>query len=448
MTGRWFILIKYISHLNHCKIICFMKHTQCFSQQKVRLLNAYDCQSGFQYYFPMNSELGDIYRPMPALDMIRVTARTEGKRKRRERRRKRVTATETLMETINATTAIAPDMPTTRLPPIQRERYIPEDIEMITNILLPTIDDSFLRYANIHFLDEARIGDVLHGQLTPTDSFNYHMSVDSARDHSVTIAAYAYCETLDEFKLQIPVMHNRSQIDQMPVYLVHYRKSVQAVAFHGLDYRRDLLQKPGVRLVVAFDETMVPVTLMREGRVVATFRRADVMKQKNANETKEDEVEQETYPPPSPVVWLTAGDGPNLVVRTKGRRLQFNYTLGTAEMVDVLVAVRDNGDVVVKLLHALRPVTVSGLVPLAHYLLIPFGEFLLGIVGLQQLLALAPEKMRYHVYVDWYLVLGCANLVILIVAQIGLPLMFVQLNRLNIIVLFSFIFMLLMVARY
>lgn len=60
----------------------------------------------------------------------------------------------------------------------------------------------------------------------------------------------------------------------------------------------------------------------------------------------------------------------------------------------------------------------------------------------------APEKLRYHVQIDWYFLLGMSNLVILIVTQIGLPIMFLQVNRLCTIVVISFLFMLLMACRF
>lgn len=102
----------------------------------------------------------------------------------------------------------------------------------------------------------------------------------------------------------------------------------------------------------------------------------------------------------------------------------------------------------VKIIGALRPITVSGLVPLAQYLLMPFGEFLLGILGLQTLVAMAPRRLKFSVHVDWFLILGFANLTILLVTQLGLPVLYKQVNTLSLVVLVSFMFMLLMALRY
>lgn len=94
------------------------------------------------------------------------------------------------------------------------------------------------------------------------------------------------------------------------------------------------------------------------------------------------------------------------------------------------------------------PITISGWVPVSQFVILSFGEFLLGVVGLQALVAMAPERLRYHVQVDWFFLLGLSNLVILVVSQIGLPLIYTQMNQLSGIVGGSFVLLVVMAARY
>lgn len=104
---------------------------------------------------------------------------------------------------------------------------------------------------------------------------------------------------------------------------------------------------------------------------------------------------------------------------------------------------------VAKVLQALLPITISGIEPIVQYLIIPAGEFLLGIVGLQQILAMAPVKLRFLVHLDWYLMLGFSNLLIVTVSQWDLlPLMYHQMSTLCLIVMMSFLLIIWMVARY
>lgn len=274
------------------------------SHTKVRLLNAFDCSSGFEYFFPMDPLIAQIYRPTAALDIDRESLS-------------------------NPKDKNASD----RMDPTLRDRFGAQTIEMLTNILLPTTEDSFLKYASVRFLDKARVGDVFRVKLQPTDSFVYLMSIDSDTDHSVTLTTYGYCEALDEYTLKIPVSGNKTRVDHMIVYVLENQKSIVPVLHPDVDYRRDMLQRPGIRLIVSFDVKMRPVDVLKDGKRIAAFRPALKKKAPAVNTM-------------SPIIWLKVGDGRNLVIKAMGLRLQFNYSLGTAEMVDILVTVNDNGNMV------------------------------------------------------------------------------------------------------
>lgn len=285
----------------------------------MRIINGYSCKTGLEYYFAMDPKLVDVYKPMPSLDMINSAKQfykaTTGKPGNQ------TNLTETL-----------PMQPT----------YQANQIPLITNILLPTTGQSFLRYASIRFLDTPRIGDVLWGSLLPTDSFNYIMSINTPADHSVTLATYGPCSTLDHFTLTIPVMNNKSEVDHMLLYVIQNRQSPQTAVFHSVDYKRDMNQRPGVRLIVAFETKASQVDLIKGNRILVTLS-PDMLKKRDKKGKVEDE---DDFYPPSPLVWLVKGDGTNLIIRAKGKKLIFNYTLGAAEMVDIFVAVKDNGHVV------------------------------------------------------------------------------------------------------
>lgn len=266
-----------------------------FSQQKVRILNAIDCQSGFAYQFNMDPDLRSVYRPRPALDIDRGPENSTRKRN-------------------------AP----------KKVPYKPKSFEMITNIFLPTIEETFLRYSNIRFLDSPRKGDVLWDKLTLTDSFTYLMSVNSTIDHSVTLAAYSQCEALDEFTLEIPLINNRSEVSHWITYMIQSKNGVaQQLSLSTVDYSRDLRQNPGFRVFVATDEKL-RVDVLRDEKVLVTV-----------NVTNSS-----TFQQPSEIVWLTEGDGPNLEIRVLRKKLHLNYSLGTAELVDILVIMKKEGTVV------------------------------------------------------------------------------------------------------
>lgn len=72
-----------------------------------------------------------------------------------------------------------------------------------------------------------------------------------------------------------------------------------------------------------------------------------------------------------------------------------------------------------KLLRALSPIVLSGFAVIPQYIIISIGEFFVGIVGIQLLISLAPSKLKFYVYIDWYLMLGFANLIIIIVSQVS-----------------------------
>lgn len=267
----------------------------------MRILNAYDCTSGFEYFFPMDPQLGLVYRPTAALDIDRDKLSNPRDKNQSD-----------------------------RMEPTLRERYGAKTIEMLTNILLPTSDDSFLKYASVRFLDKSRIGDVFRNTLQATDSFVYLMAIDNDKDHSVTLTTYGYCVALNEYTLKIPVSGNKTRVDHMTVYALQNKNSIIPVLYPDVDYRRDMLQKPGIRLIVAFDVKTRPVDVFKDGQRIGAYR----PQLRSDGRTM------------SSIIWLQKGDGRNLVIKTLGMRLQFNYSLGTAELVDILVAVNDNGDVV------------------------------------------------------------------------------------------------------
>lgn len=215
-----------------------------------------------------------------------------------------------------------------------KDRYIAQPMPMITNILMPTMDETFLRYANVPFLlDKSPIDDVVWDKRMPTDSFTYLMSIHASVDHTISLSAYGPCDALDEYALKIPVMHNKSTVDHVLVYMLHGTKneSVEAVAFHAVDYKRHMTQKPGLRVYVASDDKPQRVDVVQGGdKTIVTVP----VPQKGS------------WQPPSDTVWLKEGDGHNLVLHTMGKKMHFNYSLGTAELVDILVSLKNDGTVV------------------------------------------------------------------------------------------------------
>lgn len=259
-----------------------------YSQQKVRVLNAYDCQSGFSYYFSMNPDLQDVFKPMPAINYCAGVA--DGQRVNMLRK---------------------------------------PQVEIITNLLLPSIEESFLRYANIRFLDKVRIGEVLWDKQETTDSFTYLMHIHTMADHAVTLSAYGYCEDLNQYSLKIPLMHNRSNVDHWLVYIIQNKGSMKAIPFHGVNYARNMLQKPGIRLYIAADDKPQVVTVSMGSNVIIKAP-----------------VHKNDLQGPSDIVWVSPKDDPIITIKTMSKKMQFNYTLGTAEVVDILVYVHNNGTAV------------------------------------------------------------------------------------------------------
>lgn len=251
-------------------------------------MNAYDCQSGFTYYFSMNPDLKEAFKPLPA---INYAAGVDDNSKMQMQEK--------------------------------------PNVEIITNLLLPSIEESFLRYANIRFLDKIRIGEVLWDKQESTDSFTYIMSVYSSVDHAVTLGAYGYCETLNLYSLEIPLWKNRSHADHLVVYVIQNKGKLEAIPYHNINYARNKLQKPGIRLYVAADDKPQLVTVSYGSNVIikATVHKNDLQ-------------------PPSDIAWVKNNDASIITVRSMGKKVQFNYTFKTAEVVDVLAYVHTNGSMV------------------------------------------------------------------------------------------------------
>lgn len=83
-----------------------------------------------------------------------------------------------------------------------------------------------------------------------------------------------------------------------------------------------------------------------------------------------------------------------------------------------------------------------------QYMIIAVGEFMLGIVGIQQLITKTPHKLRFYVYIDWYLMLGFANILIIMVSQVQKWIaLHQQVTVLSSMVLTSFGLLILMACR-
>lgn len=103
----------------------------------------------------------------------------------------------------------------------------------------------------------------------------------------------------------------------------------------------------------------------------------------------------------------------------------------------------------VKVLYMQPPLTISGWAPLGQYIACSIGEFLLGVVGLKYLIEHAPPRMQYFVFMDWYLMLGFANFVILTISQMpSLVVYHAQYSILTLIVGTCFFFIIVMASRF
>lgn len=102
-----------------------------------------------------------------------------------------------------------------------------------------------------------------------------------------------------------------------------------------------------------------------------------------------------------------------------------------------------------KVLYVQPPLTMSGWAPLPQYIACTVGEFLLGVVGLQYLIKNAPHRMQYFVFMDWYLMLSCANYAILMISQLPSLLVYhSQYSVLTLIVGTCFFFIMVMASRF
>lgn len=100
-----------------------------------------------------------------------------------------------------------------------------------------------------------------------------------------------------------------------------------------------------------------------------------------------------------------------------------------------------------KLLYVQPPLTRSALAVIPQIVLGTIGELLVGVVGLQYVIGTAPPKMRYYIYMDWYLMQGFANLFIIIV-NMFIDLLHTQLSYLTLVVGGCYGFLLAMSARF
>lgn len=100
-----------------------------------------------------------------------------------------------------------------------------------------------------------------------------------------------------------------------------------------------------------------------------------------------------------------------------------------------------------KLLHVKPPLKLSALAVIPQIVLSTIGELLVGVVGLQYVIGTAPHKMHYYIYMDWYLMQGFANSVIIIV-NMFVELLHTQLSYLTLVVGGCYGFILVMSARF
>lgn len=100
------------------------------------------------------------------------------------------------------------------------------------------------------------------------------------------------------------------------------------------------------------------------------------------------------------------------------------------------------------MLYVEPPLLVSYTELLPQFILVTFGEFLVGVIGLQYFVSVVPDKMQYHVYMDWYLVLGFSNLVIIAATLMPWVLLHAQLSYLTMIAGASACFLIVMASRF
>lgn len=100
------------------------------------------------------------------------------------------------------------------------------------------------------------------------------------------------------------------------------------------------------------------------------------------------------------------------------------------------------------MLYVQPPLHVSYTELLPQYILVTLGEYMVGVVGLRYFIGVIPPKMQYFVYMDWYLVLGFANLVIVAANLMPWVLLHSQLSYLTMIAGASCCFLIVMASRF
>lgn len=245
---------------------------------EVRVLNGHFCPSAILKYFWIGAEQSEVMKPIPAIEMVRNVKGPGANVFKRKTK-----------------------------------------LQTMVNMIIPMNEDSYLKYANLKIRAEP-VGELEETMVDLTDSFMYLKKLGDKIDNSVTVSAVGYCETLSRFTLDIPKGLKRKNVDFVDVFVIRHTNKSDFVLYETVDYRKNLMLKPGIRLYALAEEgKSAEVSLYKDGSNLGSVTANGV--------------------DPSKPIWLEVGDGPELEIRVRDYIVRFMHTLGPSEQVDLLVNV-------------------------------------------------------------------------------------------------------------
>ena len=106
----------------------------------------------------------------------------------------------------------------------------------------------------------------------------------------------------------------------------------------------------------------------------------------------------------------------------------------------VFVADKGKPISVMNVYYAEPPFSLSVLWAIPPFVLMAIGELMFGMMGCEFFVDQTPQKLKYHMMMDWYWALAWSNLVIILVVSTGLFITyFFQVYWLSMIVLVAFV---------